>query len=245
MTPKDFHNALTRGVTDFHCGPCTRTIGPKGGIQKESVENWRTNGQLKTWVTRPNEFRQPIKHGLRHYGYLDHTNVNQFHPADACTPEDIHVAAKNTRLSNPWYGPKDAPVKLTKSLLVSFDPYGHNPHVWTGCGWYTNGHWMVRHSHVRLTKQARDMFTPNLTEAHVAPQLAKAAHAHIVINVDTSDEIHAIYRAKLKSIVIAFDVRYARLFDFPTLYSSGDPAGACFAKDSDGSVWATIMPRRI
>ena len=62
-------------ATVFHFGP---GCGPK------RQERWRTNGQLKTWKTRPDEFRQPIKHGLRDYGYLDETNAHQFHLESEC-----------------------------------------------------------------------------------------------------------------------------------------------------------------
>lgn len=34
----------------------------------------RANGRCQTWRTRPEEFKLPIKHGLRDTGYL--TNVN-------------------------------------------------------------------------------------------------------------------------------------------------------------------------
>jgi hypothetical protein len=31
----------------------------------------RVNGKCKTWKTRPNEFRLPVKHGLRNCFYID------------------------------------------------------------------------------------------------------------------------------------------------------------------------------
>ena len=37
---------------------------------------WRVNGQTKTWKTRPDEFRVPIKHGLWDYDYLTHDNAH-------------------------------------------------------------------------------------------------------------------------------------------------------------------------
>jgi len=39
----------------FHYGKCTLTIGPRGG-ETRKTEEWRANGMLKTWKTRPNEF---------------------------------------------------------------------------------------------------------------------------------------------------------------------------------------------
>lgn len=34
------------------------------------VRRARTNGAPKTWATRPNEYRIPIKYGLREYSYI-------------------------------------------------------------------------------------------------------------------------------------------------------------------------------
>lgn len=34
----------------------------------------RVTGKCKTWVRRPEKFELPIKHGLREYGYINHTN---------------------------------------------------------------------------------------------------------------------------------------------------------------------------
>ena len=31
----------------------------------------RRNGKTKTWKTRPNEFKIPVKHGMYDYGYID------------------------------------------------------------------------------------------------------------------------------------------------------------------------------
>ena len=35
----------------------------------------RKTGQLKTWKTRPDDFRQPIKYGLKHSFYLTPSNI--------------------------------------------------------------------------------------------------------------------------------------------------------------------------
>ncbi len=34
-------------------------------------ERWKVNGKPKTWKTRPEAVRVPIKHGLYDYDYLD------------------------------------------------------------------------------------------------------------------------------------------------------------------------------
>ena len=47
-----------------------------------SRKRWRRNGKTKVWKTRPGHFRTPVKHGLYDYGYIDHTNADQFVVAD-------------------------------------------------------------------------------------------------------------------------------------------------------------------
>ena len=72
--------ALT--AQEFHCGPCTRKTGPRGGVTIER-EVWRRNGATKTWKTRPDAFAVPVKHGL-----YDHFTVTQYatgwHTGDTC-----------------------------------------------------------------------------------------------------------------------------------------------------------------
>ena len=41
-----------------------------------SPERWRVNGQVKTWKTRPNEVRIPVKHGLYSYDYLTQDDLD-------------------------------------------------------------------------------------------------------------------------------------------------------------------------
>lgn len=44
-----------------------------------SKQRWwklRRNGMTKTWKTRPQEFRIPVKCGLRTCGVIDHNNLN-------------------------------------------------------------------------------------------------------------------------------------------------------------------------
>jgi hypothetical protein len=42
---------------------------------------WRASGKCKTWKTRPNEFKLPIKYGLYESGYLTHENAHLFEVA--------------------------------------------------------------------------------------------------------------------------------------------------------------------
>jgi len=45
---------------------------------------WRVNGKVKTWKTRPNEFKIPVKHGMYDYGYITEKNINMFHLNGTC-----------------------------------------------------------------------------------------------------------------------------------------------------------------
>lgn len=47
-------------------------------LEEHKATNWRANGKCKTWITRPNEFKLPIKHGLYRYSYLTHENAHLF-----------------------------------------------------------------------------------------------------------------------------------------------------------------------
>jgi len=38
----------------------------------------RVSGQCKTWKTRPDEFRIPVKYGMYENGYLTETNADQW-----------------------------------------------------------------------------------------------------------------------------------------------------------------------
>ena len=69
------------GRVVFHYAPaCTA----------KRIERWRVNGAIKLWKTRPEEFRLPIKYGLRSYSYLTDSNAHEFHLASECPYVDIH-----------------------------------------------------------------------------------------------------------------------------------------------------------
>ena len=38
----------------------------------------RVNGKCKTWKTRPNEFRLPVKRGLYEFGYITEKNAKNW-----------------------------------------------------------------------------------------------------------------------------------------------------------------------
>lgn len=82
----DQYDAIIRD--EFHRGECTRTHGPRGG-ERLSVEAWRRNGQTVTWKTRPDEFRVPIKYGMRGYDSITPDNMGEFHLAWHCPLDDV------------------------------------------------------------------------------------------------------------------------------------------------------------
>jgi hypothetical protein len=73
--------ALT--ANEFHYGTCTVITGPRGG-KDTRIEHWRRNGETKTWKTRPDEFRVPIKYGMRSCSYLTNWNAGDFHTEADC-----------------------------------------------------------------------------------------------------------------------------------------------------------------
>jgi len=66
---------------------------------------WRVNGQVKTWKTRPDEVRVPIKHGLYAYDYLTHNDLDLvcLTEEEALGPDRFHVNvvrfSKQTRVT--------------------------------------------------------------------------------------------------------------------------------------------------
>jgi hypothetical protein len=48
------------------------------------TERWRRNGATKLWKTRPDEFRIPVKYGLRDYSYITELNGHKFHTEADC-----------------------------------------------------------------------------------------------------------------------------------------------------------------
>jgi hypothetical protein len=73
---------------EFHRGECSVEVGPRGG-ETVHIERWRRMGQTKLWKTRPDDFRVPIKFGMRARDswYLTPDNAHEFHTADECPLE--------------------------------------------------------------------------------------------------------------------------------------------------------------
>lgn len=51
---------------------------------KDKCQKWRRNGQTQTWVTRPNNFRIPVKHGLYEHAQINHLNNESIYIASEC-----------------------------------------------------------------------------------------------------------------------------------------------------------------
>jgi hypothetical protein len=51
---------------------------------KPGCMTWRRNGTTKTWKTRPNEFRVPVKFGLYTYNSITQADAHLFHVAEDC-----------------------------------------------------------------------------------------------------------------------------------------------------------------
>lgn len=103
IQPEDWHSfvphavrlgLIGRGITAdtlpicqsdwMHYAPaCERSVRERGR-DKARPENWRVNGQCRTWKRDASRFRQPVKHGLYAYGYVDDINGSQFHHAADC-----------------------------------------------------------------------------------------------------------------------------------------------------------------
>jgi hypothetical protein len=87
MPALDRTNATT--ATYFHhrddCAQVV-TYGPRGGPRFPRTELWRRNGATQTWATRPDDFRVPVKYGMRSYGQLVAGDSPAWHvgTAEAC-----------------------------------------------------------------------------------------------------------------------------------------------------------------
>ena len=87
------------GRIEFHYGECKRFIGPRGGV-RQYIETWRVNGKCKIWVTKPEDFYLPIKHGLRDYGSINNFNCSEFHLASECPLDNPNTGRIHLDKSN-------------------------------------------------------------------------------------------------------------------------------------------------
>jgi len=79
-------------------GDCSRSIGPRGGVTTKVVEV-RRNGKTQLWVTRPNEYRIPVKYGIRASGQFSiyHTSAHEYHVPQDCPLNDPKFMTQDLR----------------------------------------------------------------------------------------------------------------------------------------------------
>jgi len=58
--------ALSKGQILYHA---------KNRNADGSAQRWKVNGQVKTWKTRPDEVKIPVKYGLYAYDYVTHQDL--------------------------------------------------------------------------------------------------------------------------------------------------------------------------
>jgi len=85
-----------------HSDDCaqTVTIGPRGGVTYPRTELWRRNGATQTWKTRPDEYRVPVKYGLRAYGSLINADGAPYGPWHTGTAEECDLGTLAASLAS-------------------------------------------------------------------------------------------------------------------------------------------------
>lgn len=62
-------------------------------------QRFRVSGRCKTWKTRPNEFRLPVKRGLYQHGYITHENAQDFVWEYASPLENFYLVLDGNKLA--------------------------------------------------------------------------------------------------------------------------------------------------
>ena len=92
-----------------------------------SCRRWRVNGKAKTWVGRPEEFRVPIKYGLRVCGAITEANVTDFHLGSECPYVQFRYLSDGDKFvfRKHWFsGPPFGPwVKVSQRGYVHEDDF--------------------------------------------------------------------------------------------------------------------------
>jgi hypothetical protein len=85
MIDRDIALQLHHGENVHYTGKheCHKSVGPRGGVQF-NITNCRVTGVCKTWASRPEEFRLPVKFGLYESSAITHMNMNAWHRAADC-----------------------------------------------------------------------------------------------------------------------------------------------------------------
>jgi hypothetical protein len=100
MITKTQAQALTYNQTLHYTGrtDCKRTVGPRGGV-KEYIVHVRVSGACKVWVTRPEEFRVPVKYGMYESFEINQDNGADFHLPGEC-PIEVQAQQARTQASD-------------------------------------------------------------------------------------------------------------------------------------------------
>jgi hypothetical protein len=73
-------------ATTFHYtgkGPCTRTVGPRGGITTRIIAV-RRSGKTQTWKRDTARFRTPVRYGLYENTEITQDNAHDWHTEADC-----------------------------------------------------------------------------------------------------------------------------------------------------------------
>jgi hypothetical protein len=82
-----YHGPTSRGLPNPMCHV---KVGPRGGEEYVCIRA-RLNGQMQTWKTRPQDFRQPAKYGMKMGLQITQDNAHHWHLASDCPMVTIRV----------------------------------------------------------------------------------------------------------------------------------------------------------
>lgn len=115
--------------------PCSKVEGPRGGITT-NITVARASGNVKTWKTRPEEFRLPIKHGMYQSGSINDGNADAWHLATECPAKLVRYAdikqraewsqAINDAFSSAWDAANVDPKLLSLRAAVAAGYYSED-----------------------------------------------------------------------------------------------------------------------
>ena len=77
----------------FHLGTCSKRVGKRGAIYLTATQ-WRRSGRTKTWKTRPEDFRVPVKYALSASSYIDLEHAQDWHLPEDCPFQNITPTRK-------------------------------------------------------------------------------------------------------------------------------------------------------
>jgi hypothetical protein len=112
------HEAMTLD-TLYHA--VERYSARAGGRAKQV----RVTGRCKTWVTRPDDFRLPVKYGMYECLYITPRNAYEWYPYDPTVDgarRDYEAGQVGMRADAPWYMVRDARTEAGLDVEIWTDP---------------------------------------------------------------------------------------------------------------------------